>query len=190
MASDRQIQANRQNARKSTGPRSGAGKRRSSSNSLRHGLSFHKDERTEIEALARLIADGCADQEILEHAREAARAHMDLLRVREVKHDLIERMYAIGTIEPLRRFRSIAAEVKFVMRQSLHRPFLLPPPVNPLGPMPTNKDKRAAEAMRRLQPEMRKPNRYEKRAFNTKQTALRKLADYRRRRPTAEAVMR
>jgi hypothetical protein len=39
MASERQIAANRQNARRSSGPRSNAGKRRSSANALRHGLS-------------------------------------------------------------------------------------------------------------------------------------------------------
>ena len=41
MASERQIAANRLNARKSTGPRSGAGKKRASGNAYRHGLSLH-----------------------------------------------------------------------------------------------------------------------------------------------------
>ena len=39
MASERQIAANRRNARKSTGPRSGAGKKRASRNAYRHGLT-------------------------------------------------------------------------------------------------------------------------------------------------------
>jgi hypothetical protein len=39
MASERQIAANRQNARKSTGPRSASGKKRASWNAYRHGLS-------------------------------------------------------------------------------------------------------------------------------------------------------
>ena len=40
MASDRQIAANRRNARKSTGPRSGAGKKRARRNAYRHGLTL------------------------------------------------------------------------------------------------------------------------------------------------------
>ena len=39
MASEGQIAANRRNARKSTGPRSGAGKKRASHNAHRHGLT-------------------------------------------------------------------------------------------------------------------------------------------------------
>ncbi len=39
MASDRQIQANRENARRSTGPRTPLGKVRSSINAVKHGLS-------------------------------------------------------------------------------------------------------------------------------------------------------
>ena len=40
MASERQIAANRRNAQKSTGPTSGSGKKRSSKNAYRHGLSL------------------------------------------------------------------------------------------------------------------------------------------------------
>ena len=45
MASRRQIEANRRNARKSTGPKSRAGKRRASNNAIRHG--FHRKIETE-----------------------------------------------------------------------------------------------------------------------------------------------
>jgi hypothetical protein len=40
MASERQIAANRRNARKSTGPRSAAGKKRASRNAYRYGLTL------------------------------------------------------------------------------------------------------------------------------------------------------
>ncbi len=39
MASEKQIAANRQNARKSTGPKTDAGKQRSRQNAFRHGLT-------------------------------------------------------------------------------------------------------------------------------------------------------
>ena len=39
MSNDRQIAANRRNAQRSTGPRSGAGKARVSMNPLKHGLT-------------------------------------------------------------------------------------------------------------------------------------------------------
>jgi hypothetical protein len=41
--SDKKIQANRQNAKKSTGPKSLAGKKRSSLNSIKHGLTCEKN---------------------------------------------------------------------------------------------------------------------------------------------------
>jgi hypothetical protein len=53
MASDRQITANRKNARTSSGPRSNAGKRHSSGNALRHGLSASLTTE-EVQTLKRL----------------------------------------------------------------------------------------------------------------------------------------
>lgn len=66
MASERQIAANRQNARRSSGPKSEAGRRRISSNALRHGLSRSIDFSggAEMEALARCIVGDAADAEI------------------------------------------------------------------------------------------------------------------------------
>ena len=43
MSSDKKIKANRQNAKKSTGPKSLAGKKRSSLNSIKHGLTCEKN---------------------------------------------------------------------------------------------------------------------------------------------------
>jgi hypothetical protein len=59
MASEKQISANRANAKKSTGPRTMAGRAKSSRNAYRHGLSvpMHPDPQT-LEAFAHAIAGG------------------------------------------------------------------------------------------------------------------------------------
>jgi hypothetical protein len=131
----------------------------------------------ETEALARRIVGDTVDEEILELARAAVRAHLDLLRIREVKRDIIERVYRLGALGPQPRFRSLSAEIKYVMRLPLDRPILWPQPIDPLGPMPSDRDERAAEAARRMLPELRKLDRYERRTFNAKQLALRQLAN-------------
>ena len=179
MASERQIAANRRNALSSSGPRSRAGKRRSSGNSLRHGLSriINTGAGAEIEALARLLVGADVEEESLEHARRVVRAQQDLLRIREVKRDLMERVYGFGAVGPLRRFRSRSAEIRYLMRQPLDRPLRWPQRLDPAAKMPVDRDERAAETVRRLLPDLRKLNRYERRAFKAKQDALHKLAE-------------
>ena len=76
MATERQIAANRRNAGKSTGPRSGAAKKRASRNAYRHGLSLSLTSSAAIakrlDALARKIAGNRKNEIILERARAAA----------------------------------------------------------------------------------------------------------------------
>ena len=179
MASERQIAANRRNARRNSGPRSSAGKRRSSGNALRHGLSRIINDRggADIEALARLLVGANEDEETLELARGAVLAHLDLLRIREVKRDLMERVYQLGMVDPPPRIRFRSADIRYLMSQPLDRPLRWPRRVNPSGAMPSGRDERAAEAMRRALPDLRKLDRYERRAFNAKRQALGRLAE-------------
>jgi hypothetical protein len=104
MASERQIAANRLNARKSTGPRSRAGKRRASRNAYRHGLASSRkpDAATarKLDQLARQIAGDSNSEIILELARSAAEAELDLARVRLASVALINRVSAFGAIDP------------------------------------------------------------------------------------------
>ena len=72
MASERQITANRRNARKSTGPRSGAGRKRASRNAYRHGLTCITSTAAfakQLDKLARKIAGNTDDAITLERAR-------------------------------------------------------------------------------------------------------------------------
>jgi hypothetical protein len=94
MPSDRQIAANRNNAKKSTGPRSDAGREASRRNARRHGLAiaietdpaFHDD----IEKLATTLSLSCGMQNVDERAREAAGAELDLLRIRQIRARLFK----------------------------------------------------------------------------------------------------
>ena len=109
------------------------------------------------------------------HARNVVRAHRDLLRIREVKRDLMERLYRFGAPGPLRRFRSRSAEIRYLMSLPLDRPLRWPQRLDPAATLPLDGDERAAETMRRLLPELRKLNRYEKRAFKAKRDACANL---------------
>src|SRR5262252_8023185 len=95
MATDRQIAANRRNARRSSGPRSCAGRKRSSGNSFRHGLAARAAANAErlkrIERLARKIADASTDVVTLECARTFAQAQIDLAQIARLKVALMLR---------------------------------------------------------------------------------------------------
>src|SRR5215831_4884720 len=106
MASEHQIAANRRNARKSTGPRSAAGKKRAGRNAYRHGLSVSVSMSSnaafakELDRLVREIAGDTKDAIALERARAVAEAEFELARVRRAKVALIERVSAFGELDP------------------------------------------------------------------------------------------
>jgi hypothetical protein len=92
MATERQIAANRANAQRSTGPRTAAGKMKSSRNAFRHGLSgpvrLNPDTVSTIEALA---------QTLMPHGKGAkpsswdfvfAQAVIELLALRDLRAEM------------------------------------------------------------------------------------------------------
>jgi hypothetical protein len=93
LTSDRKIQANRANARASTGPKTAHGRVRSARNALRHALSLpvcsNPALSDEVETLAREIAGPEANAEAQELARRVAEAQIDLCRVRDARHQLL-----------------------------------------------------------------------------------------------------
>jgi hypothetical protein len=93
MSSAAKINANRANARASSGPRTAQGRARSARNAHRHGLSLpvlaDRALSEEVEALAGEIAGASATPEIHELARRIAEAQIDLRRVGSVRHDLL-----------------------------------------------------------------------------------------------------
>lgn len=84
---------NRANARASTGPKSNAGKARAAGNARQHGLSvpavLDPSLAEEIRGLARKIAGSYASPDRRELAMTIAAAQIDLLRVRQVRHQML-----------------------------------------------------------------------------------------------------
>jgi hypothetical protein len=167
MASERQIAANRRNARKSTGPRSGAGKNRSSRNAYRHGLTLSITSTAafakQLDKLVREIAGDTKDAIMLERARAIAQSELDLARVRRAKVALIERASAFGELDPPRVLSSVNRIIRFLNALDRGR-FILPKPSNSSATMPAQEPDQSAEAVRRVLPELRKLDRYERRA--------------------------
>jgi hypothetical protein len=96
MATDRQIAANRRNARRSTGPRSHGGKKRASRNAYQHGLSLGIGSiaafAREVESLTRKLAEGGDDELMLERAGAVAEAEVDVARAQRAKGCLLDRI--------------------------------------------------------------------------------------------------
>jgi hypothetical protein len=179
MASERQIAANRRNARKSTGPRSAAGKKRAGRNAYRHGLSVSMCSNAafakELDRLVREIAGDTKDAIALERARALAQAELDLARVRRAKVALIERASAFGELDPPQLFGTVTQIIRAIRALERGRISSLPEPINSSATMPSQEPYRLAEAVRRVLPELRKLARYEHRAAMRRDQAVRAL---------------
>src|SRR5262249_30511436 len=94
MASDQQIAANRRNAMRSTGPRTGSGKARSRANSLRHGLLskvvVDPALAAETDQLAGRIAQEHGKPHDCFEARTIAEAELIILNARAVRVRLLD----------------------------------------------------------------------------------------------------
>lgn len=90
MTSAARLNANRENAKRSTGPRTESGKRRVAGNAVRHGLAMPLISFPELDAaaetLASLVAGENREPRRLSIARRIAEAQIDLKRVREARH--------------------------------------------------------------------------------------------------------
>jgi hypothetical protein len=184
MASEQQITANRRNARKSTGPRSLAGKRRAGNNAYRHGLAakIQTSDRfaNEVDRLARKIAGGRDSPIALAYARSAAEASLDLARVRAMKVALIECLTAFGALDPRPEFKPL--EIAWLYLKAAGLPthgIRAPKPIDPAVPLPSQEPERSAEALRRALPELVKLDRYEGRALSRRDRAIQQLNNLR-----------
>lgn len=90
MVSIKKREANKKNACLSTGPRTQAGKLRSSANARRHGLATALGDdpvrRQEIERLTQALASADNDPSFAAQARIIVECHLDLKRIRSAQH--------------------------------------------------------------------------------------------------------
>jgi len=148
MATDRQIAANRRNGALSRGPKTAAGKARSSRNALKHGLAIPitRDRATarKIQRAARQMAPSAVGDSI-RNAQIAAEATFELARVRAAFEAVVARM-------------SISSHTSNA---------------GPWDTCSTGSGKSAAPI--RTLAELDKLDRYERRAFSRRRRALRDL---------------
>lgn len=94
MINERRLRANRANARQSTGPTSAAGKARAAQNARRHGLSqdILADPALgqDVEDLAQRIAHEAARPDLIDLARRVAQAQIDVQRIRQFRHERLQ----------------------------------------------------------------------------------------------------
>lgn len=121
MTSERKILANRLNARKSRGPRTGVAKARVSGNALRHGLAAltHVDptRKHEVEIIARAICGSCSNPFLFEQALVIAESQSILRCVSKERVAVIERFRNVDVLPFGKRGRLAWAKLTFQQAQ-------------------------------------------------------------------------
>jgi hypothetical protein len=174
MASERQIAANPRNARKSSGPRSAAGKDRASNNAYRHGL-FSRRARAavaeETEAFARKIAERTSGAIALEHARIVAEADNELALIGDAKRALIDRTDIFGDFKSPPLIPTDPSKDPWLMSPAQERRFLLTKAKDP----EQREEAERSAAIKRVLSELTKFSLYEKRTAGRRDRTIRKL---------------
>ena len=112
MATERQILANRANAKRSTGPKTIAGRSVSKRNALRHGLSSSISSPhflpLDVDRFAEALVEPLAQESQIVVARQLARTQVELMRVRAARSALLLSLDpAGGNVEVLRQILSL-----------------------------------------------------------------------------------
>jgi hypothetical protein len=105
MISARKLRANRANSRRSTGPKTIAGRASAARNSRHHGLAIPISSdptlSAEVDAMAQMIA-GDESPELNELARRIAEAELDVIRVRRARKELLSQALSTRHHKPRR----------------------------------------------------------------------------------------
>jgi hypothetical protein len=181
LTSDRRQQANRANARLSTGPKTAAGKIRAAQNAFRHGLNVpvlsDPSLAPEIEAMARKISGPHADAEMVGWARQIAEAQFDLNRVRSIRERLIRRFLFDPNFQPRQVQRQ---RIRLLMRalggrRSVAMPHEVDEIKEMISPRPPEGEEKLAVILREKISELAALDRYERRALSRRKAAIRKF---------------
>jgi hypothetical protein len=161
MTSLRKIEANRRNARASTGPKSREGKQRSARNARRHGLAVpilsEPQASAEVAKVARILIGPDPTSEELSAAARVAEAHLEIVRVRQTRRDLISPALTNSEYWPIR------ASSKLPTRKVME--LLSGPPTS----------KKLAYVIADLADTFKAMDRYERRALSRRKFAIRDL---------------
>jgi hypothetical protein len=138
---------------------------RSSRNAYRYGLTLSITSSAayakQLDRLVREIGGNTEDPILLERARAIAQAELELARVRRVKVALIERASVFGELDPP---QLTVTQMIRVLNAFDGGRRIVPKPIDASATMPSQEPDRSAEAVRRVLPELRKLDRYERRA--------------------------
>jgi hypothetical protein len=176
----RQRRANRANAKASTGPKTKAGKARSATNALRHGLTISVWSEPALapqaEAIALRIVGRNAEAKALGWACRIAEAQVDLNRVRSLRRQAIARMLSNPRPEspfgPMQRIRLMNRFLDRVERDTVTAGDI--DTMNEvLHPKSLERDAKLAKIMVDRDGEISRLDRYERRALSRRKTAIR-----------------
>jgi hypothetical protein len=183
MTSSRKVAANRANARRSTGPRTGEGRARSARNAARHGLSVpvlaDPERATEAVALARRLAEEEGAPFAL--GLRVAEAEIDLWRIRRHAHALVERALAAPRLNKaeLAELRArVPGEVLLLLAKGTPRAFAQAEAMLHTAQASLREESDAERETRvfgTLAGELRRLDRYERRALSRQKSAIRAL---------------
>jgi hypothetical protein len=119
VATDRQIAANRANAKRSTGPKSPEGRLKASRNAYRHGLSFpivlDSESSPQLDVIVAAVVDPDPSGDQLLAAREFALAQLDLSRIRKVRAGLLAKIDQAGDGSKLQRLVAMDRYERFAL---------------------------------------------------------------------------